>query len=92
MSRAANIGPAAHVLFTITPSLTAEVYRFPKNVVATSKFQAFGRVTRSKLHTENPQILDTTENENKTMYAKCNIEARSRNHCCSGKINKNYIL
>jgi hypothetical protein len=22
---------------------------------------------------------------NKTMYVQCNIEARSRNHCCSGK-------
>ena len=95
MSRAANIGPAGRGLFIITPSLIAGVYRFPppkKNVVAISKFQAFRRVTRSKLPTENPQILGATENENKTMYAKCNIETRLYSLCCSGKFDKNYVL
>jgi len=50
MSRAANIGPAGRGLLIITPSLIAELYRFSKNVVATPKFQALGRVIRSKLH------------------------------------------
>ena len=84
--------PVGRGLSIITTSLIAGGYRFSKNVGAISKFKAFRRVTLSKLHTENQQILDTTENEKKTLYPKCNIEARSCNHCCSGKVNKNYIL